>query len=79
MSAITRGGGNNPFNLKKNSSSKKVLASSIRNSNDLFNGRKTLIERNRSDERIIGKAKNSISNIKFGAYEDQDADNFNLR
>ena len=33
VSVITKGGGSNPFNLKNNGS-RKVLASSIRNSNE---------------------------------------------
>jgi len=67
VSVITKGGGSNPFYSKKNSSSNKVMASSIRNTNDMVNGRRTLIERNKSDERIH---KASRSNLKFGAYED---------
>ena len=60
VSVITKGGGSNPFNLKKNSS-KKVLASSIRNSNDFVNGSRTL-------------HKASATNLKFGAIEDLDTD-----
>lgn len=75
VSVITKGGGSNPFTLKKNSSSKKVLATSIRNSNDFVHGGRTQMERNRSDGRVH---KASMSNLKFGAYEDLDTD-MNIR